>query len=296
MTNYIMKTVKADGSAYGDFVWPLEVGAQVVAPDFNTDASCGGGLHGLLNGCGNGALLNWGDGAVWIVAKVPKKAQMVDLGDKVKVDRCKIVHVGNRETATTFLVDHGCSGPIVGVTAIAGKWGTATAGDGGTATAGKWGTATAGYGGTAIAGNRGTATAGDDGTATAANRGTAIAGDDGTAIAGYGGTATAGDGGTATAANRGTAIAGYGGTATAGDDGTATAGKWGTATAGYGGTATAGKWGTATAGDGGTLILRWWDGCRDRTVVGHVGENGILANVAYRLNENGKMVKVRVEE
>ena len=216
MPNYILKTVQADGSAYGDFVWPLEVGAQVVAPDFNTDASCGGGLHGLLNGCGNGALLNWGDGSVWIVAKVPKKAQMVDLGDKVKVDRCKIVHVGNRETATTFLVDHGCSGPIVGVTATAGDGGTATAGDGGNATAG--------------------------------------------------------------------------------DEGTATAGKWGTATAGYGGTATAGKWGTATAGDGGTLILRRWDGCRDRTVVGHVGENGILANVAYRLNENGKMVKVRVEE
>ena len=220
MPNYILKTVKADGSAYGDFVWPLEVGAQVVAPDFNTDASCGGGLHGLLNGCGNGALLNWGDGAVWIVAKVPKKAQMVDLGDKVKVDRCKIVHVGNRETATTFLVDHGCSGPIVGVTA----------------------------------------TAGDDGTATAGNRGTAIAGYDGTATAGKWGTATAGDGGTATA--------------------------------GYGGTATAGDGGTATAGDGGTLILRWWDGCRYRTVVGYVGEDGILANVAYRLDKTGKLVKV----
>ena len=189
MPNYILKTVKADGSAYGDFVWPLEVGAQVVAPDFNTDASCGGGLHGLLNGCGNGALLNWGDGAVWIVAKVPKKAQMVDLGDKVKVDRCKIVHVGNRETATTFLVDHGCSGPIVGV--------TATAGDGGTATAG------------------------------------------------YRGTAIAGDGGTATAANRG------------------------------------------------TIILTWWDDENDRrrTTIGYVGEDGIEANVAYRLNENGKLVK-----
>ena len=229
MPNYILKTVQADGSAYGDFVWPLEVGAQVVAPDFNTDASCGGGLHGLLNGCGNGALLNWGDGAVWIVAKVPKKAQMVDLGDKVKVDRCKIVHVGNRETATTFLVDHGCSGPIVGVTAIAGKWGTATAGD------------------------------------------------DGTAIAGYGGTATAGDDGTATAANHGTA--------TAGNRGTATAGKWGTATAGYGG--------TATAGNSGAIILTWWDdeNGRKRTVVGYVGEDGIEANVAYRLNENGKLVK-----
>jgi len=260
MTNYILKTVKADGSAYGDFVWPLEVGAQVVAPDFNTDASCGGGLHGLLNGCGNGALLNWGDGAVWIVAKVPKKAQMVDLGDKVKVDRCKIVHVGNRETATTFLVDHGCSGPIVGVTATAGDDGTAIAGYGGTATAGNGGIATAGEEGTAIAGYRGTATAGKWGTATAGYRGTATAGYRGTAIAGYGGTA----------------IAGYGGTATAG--------KWGTAIAGYGG--------TAIAGDGGTLILRRWNGDRYRTVVGYVGEDGILANVAYRLNENGKMVKV----
>ena len=211
MPNYILKTVKADGSALGDFVWPLETGAIVVAPDWDSTPVCGGGLHGLLNGCGDGALLNWDDDAVWIVAEVPKKAQMVDLGDKVKVDRCKIVHVGNRETATTFLVDHCCSGPIVGVTA------------------------------------------------------------------------TAGDGGTAIAANQGTATAANRGTATAGDWGTATAGDWGTATAG--------KWGTATAGDGGTLILRWWDGCRDRTVVGHVGEDGIEANVAYRLNENGKLVK-----
>ena len=262
MTNYIMKTVKADGSSYGGFVWPLEVGAQVVAPDFNTDASCGGGLHGLLNGCGNGALLNWGDGAVWIVAKVPKKAQMVDLGDKVKVDRCKIVHVGNRETATTFLVDHGCSGPIVGVTATAGDDGTAIAGDDGTAIAGYRGTATAGYDGTAIAGDWGTATAGDDGTATA--------GGDGTATAGKWGTATAGKWGTATA--------GYGGTATAGDRGTATAGAWG----------------IATAGHRGAIILTWWDDENDRrrTTIGYVGEDGIKANVAYRLDENGKLVKV----
>ena len=237
MPNYILKTVKADGSAYGGFVWPLETGAIVVAPDWDSTPVCGGGLHGLLNGCGDGALLNWGDGAVWIVAKVPEKAQMVDLGDKVKVDRCKIVHVGNRETATTFLVDHGCSGPIVGVTATAGDGGTAIAGYGGTAIAGKWGTATAGY--------RGTATAGDDGTATA------------------------------------------------GDDGTATAGDDGTATAGHRGTATAGYWGTATAGYRGTIILTWWDdeNGRKRTTIGYVGEDGIEANVAYRLNENGKLVK-----
>ena len=57
-------------------------------------------------------------------------------------------------------------------------------------------------------------------------------------------------------------------------------------------TATAGDYGTATAEDWGTLILRWWDGYRDRTVVGYVGEDGILPNVVYRLDRNGKMVKV----
>jgi hypothetical protein len=262
MTNYILKTVKADGSAYGDFVWPLETGATVAAPDWDSTPVCGGGLHGLLNGIGNGGLLDWSNDAVWIVAKVPKKAQMVDLGNKVKVDRCKIVHVGNQKTAMNFLVDNGCSGAIVGLTTSVGNHGTATAGDWGTATAGDWGTATAG------------------------DWGTATAGDWGTATAGYRGTATAGYRGTATAGHRGTATAGDRGTATAGNHGTATAGDWGTATAGYGG--------TATAGDRGAIILTWWDdeNNRRRTTIGYVGEDGIEANVAYRLNENGKLVKV----
>jgi hypothetical protein len=108
----------------------------------------------------------------------------------------------------------------------------------------------------------------------------------GTATAGYGGTATAGDGGTATAGYRGTATAGYRGTATAGDDGTATAGNYGTATAGDGG--------TATAGYGGTLIIRWFDGCRYRTAVGYVGEDGILPGVGYRVDA-GKFVAVEKE-
>ena len=132
MANYILKTVKADGSSYDNFMWPLKVGATVIAPDFNNNPVCGGGLHGLYNGIGNGRLLNWRSDAVWIVAKVPKKARVVDLGNKVKVDRCKVVHVGNQETATKFLVDNGCDGAIVGLTATAGYEGTATVGDGGT--------------------------------------------------------------------------------------------------------------------------------------------------------------------
>jgi hypothetical protein len=92
----------------------------------------------------------------------------------------------------------------------------------------------------------------------------------------------------------GTATAGYGGTATAGDGGTATAGDGGTATAGYGGTATAGYRGTATAGDEGTVVLRRWDrdARRWRLVVGYIGEDGLEANVAYRLTEAGEFEAV----
>jgi hypothetical protein len=108
------------------------------------------------------------------------------------------------------------------------------------------------------------------------------------------GFATAGYSGTATAGYSGTATAGDSGTATAGDSGTATAGSRGTATAGYSGTATAGSHGTATAGSRGTLILKWWDDkqSRYRTVIAEVGENGIEANVPYKLNAAHQFVKV----
>ena len=89
-------------------------------------------------------------------------------------------------------------------------------------------------------------------------------------------TATAEDRGTATAGDGGTATAGYGGTATAGDGGTATAGDWGTATAGDGG--------TATAGDGGTIIISYYKDGGYRRKVGLIGEGGLKAGVAYRVD------------
>ncbi len=188
MTDFLLKTVHADGAAWGGFRWPLDEGAEVIAPDWDPTPVCGGGLHGLLNGAGNGGLIDWSTDAVWIVAEIPDGETVVDLDGKVKVRRCIVRHVGDKTSAPEFLAAHGHTEGVVG--------GTATAGDGGTATAGCRGTATAGY------------------------RGTATAGDGGTATAGYGGTATAGDGGTATAGYRGTATAGERGTATAGDGGT----------------------------------------------------------------------------
>ncbi len=108
------------------------------------------------------------------------------------------------------------------------------------------------------------------------------------------GTATAGYSGTATAGYSGTATAGALGTATAGDRGTATAGARGTATAGAIGTATAGDKGTATAGDKSMICIKYWDekDNRYRMVVGYVGEDGIKANVAYRLDASNKFAEV----
>ena len=277
LTRWLLKTVAADGAAYGDFVWPLEVGAEVAAPDWSDAPKCGGGLHGLLDGRGDGGLLSWSPDAVWLVAEVPADAHLVDLDGKVKVDRCVVAHVGDQASAIGFLADQGVVDGVVGARVVAGDYGMATAGYRGTATAGDYGTATAGYDGTATAGDYGTVTAGDYGMATAGYRGTATAGD-------YG-TATAGDGGAATAGERGTATAGYGGTATAGDYGTVTAGERGTATAGYDG--------TATAGDYGTIVLAWWDDklARRRWVVGEVGIDGIKADTPYRC-ENGRLVEV----
>ena len=69
----------------------------------------------------------------------------------------------------------------------------------------------------------------------------------------------------------------------------------GTATAVHGGTATAGYRGTATAGDEGTVVIRRWDrtASRWRLVVGYIGENGLEANVAYRLDDAGQFVEVQ---
>ena len=164
MTRWLLKTVAADGAAHGGFVWPLEVGAEVTAPDWSDAIECGGGLHGLLDGRGNGPLLSWSPGAVWLVAEVPADARLVDLVGKVKVDRCVVAHVGDRLSATGFLAEQGQVDGVVGAHVVAGYRGTATAGYRGTATAGDYGTVTAGERGTATAGYGGTATAGDYGT------------------------------------------------------------------------------------------------------------------------------------
>jgi hypothetical protein len=272
----MLRTCNPDGTSHNGFQWPKS--GLVKCPDWSAVPKCGNGLHGLLWGEGDGFMLNWKPGAVWLVVRI-KESEIVHINGKIKVPKGFVEFFGCRADAVSLLQKYAPAGKtIIG--------GTATAGDGGTATAG--------YRGTATAGDRGTATAGDRGTATAGDEGTATAGDEGTAIAGGRGTATAGDRGTATAGDEGTATAGYRGTAIAGDGGTATAGVRGTATAGDRGTATAGVGGTATAGDGGCISILYCIGSSPKLLraVFKVGENGLEPNQPYQVNGKGEPLKV----
>jgi hypothetical protein len=256
-TALILRTCAADMKSHGGFQWPSEVGAVVEAPDWIANDKCGNGLHGWLFGQGDHSCSDsiGNKDAKWLVVEVVL-ADVIALGGKVKFPRCTIRHIGDRKSATDFMLANevrSAGVAIIGATLAAGDKEHCQVGDLGTATAGHYGTATAGRSGTAIAGDSGTAIAGDSGTATA----------------------------------------GRSGTATAGDLGTATAGRSGTATAGDLGTATAGRYGTATAGEKGEIRIKFWDkkSERYRTAQGYIEEAGLEPNVAYKLNAKNEFVR-----
>lgn len=122
----VLRTCDADRKSHGGFQWPES--GPVEAPDWNPVAECGRGLHGLLWGEGDGALVSWDSDAAWLVVEVDA-ASIVDLVGKVKFPRGIVVHCGTRESAIAYLMEHEGSGrAIVGGTATAGEAGTATAG------------------------------------------------------------------------------------------------------------------------------------------------------------------------
>ena len=56
--------------------------------------------------------------------------------------------------------------------------------------------------------------------------------------------------------------------------------------------ATAGDRGTATAGDWGTIVIKYHYGNRYRLKVGYIGDDGLMPNTAYRLDDNNNFVEV----
>ena len=149
----VLRTCNADRTSRDGFQWP-EVGGTATAPDWDPDPNraCGGGLHGLLWGCGDAGLLSGDSTALWQVVSVKvKDIANPDAPDKVRFRTGKVVFEGDRDGATSYLLANGAAGrPVVYAKHTAGDYGTATAGDDGTATAGYYGTATAGYYGTIV--------------------------------------------------------------------------------------------------------------------------------------------------
>jgi hypothetical protein len=268
---FMLRTCDAKLQGHGGFQWPKLGG--VSAPDWKKSAHCGNGLHGLLWGEGGIGYLSTEADAVWMVCAVWIE-DVVDIGgDKIKAPRAWVVFCGARDKAVAELQRLGAAKPC---------FGTSTSGDGGTSTSGDGGTSTSGYGGTSTSGYGGTSTSGDGGTSTS--------GHGGTSTSGHGGTSTSGDGGTSTSGARGTSTSGYGGTSTSGARGTSTSGARGTSTSGHGGTSLVEN-GVAIAGEDGILLIKIWNGARYRMYVAHVGEDGILAGVRYKLDDNNAFVR-----
>jgi hypothetical protein len=150
----ILRTCKPTGESHSGFIWPTK--GFVVAPDWSPKAECGFGLHGLLDGKGDADLMDWSDGALWIVAAV-ETVGIVGLGGKIKFPRAWVLVAGTRKEATDFLLAHvsdpsGVHGVIISVEQKCG----ATGGRGSVITAGHSGQATAGDSGQAKCGSEGT--------------------------------------------------------------------------------------------------------------------------------------------
>ena len=148
-----------DGGSRSGFKWPLVVGAEVVAPDWNPAPVCGGGLHGLPWGRGNWDLTSEDVVARWLVFSADP-ADVVNIDNqKSKVRAARVEYVapssgsaGRGEAASWLAAQPGATQPVPYATASAGYRGTASAGYYGTASAGDYGTASAGDCGTASAG------------------------------------------------------------------------------------------------------------------------------------------------
>ena len=100
----IVKQVGKDGSTSRGFVWPLTVGAPAESLNWSPEPTCNsGGLFGWAWGIGIG------DGKVplrdmpWLVfAADPSDVILIDA--KVKAAKGRVVHVGDWQSATSFVL------------------------------------------------------------------------------------------------------------------------------------------------------------------------------------------------
>jgi len=108
----VLKVVSAAMRSYGGFQWP-GVGGVAVADDWDASPTCGGGLHGWLNGVGDASYQDWSSSpdAKWLVLSVDTET-IVDLGGKVKFPKAEVIHAGDMKSASDVILATGFIGPV----------------------------------------------------------------------------------------------------------------------------------------------------------------------------------------
>ena len=286
-TRLVLRTSKTNLTSYNGFQWPEK--GPVEAPDWQPTYECGNGLHGLLEGVGSTQYLNLDPTAKWQVVEVEEADLLTgqgDLTDKCKFRKGNVVYTGNRTDAIDYLANHGCPTEKMVFAVLSDTHDNSIVigmGDYSTLTGGNGSKLTGGNGSELIGGNCSKLTGGDYSTLTGGcgseltggNYSTLTGGNDSKLTGGYDSTLTGGNGSKLTGGN--------GSKLTGGDDSILTGGNYSTLTGR--------NYSTLTGGDGSILNITWWDGNRYRQTIGYVGENGIKANVAYRCNHKGELVK-----
>ena len=101
---YGLRKISKDGTNfYNDFVWPLEVGAEVEAPDWNPEPICGGGFHCLPKAVGWWEVLR---GDYWAILEFDERNMVLLRNGVCKVKNCKIVFLSENPNGMLKFFDH----------------------------------------------------------------------------------------------------------------------------------------------------------------------------------------------
>jgi hypothetical protein len=295
----ILRCGPQDGRSYGGFQWPLTVGAEVSAPDWNPAPVCGGGLHGWAWG------LSFGDGKEpdwngrWIVFGA-KPADVVLVDGKVKARSGVIRFVGEWQAATNFIL----SGQIAWVLHASSGASSATGNRGASSATGYRGASSA-------TGNSGASSAtGDRGASSATgNRGASSAtGDSGASSAtGYRGasSATGNSGASSATGYRGasSATGNRGASSATGDSGASSATGYRGASSATGNASAAvvtGLDGRARGGPYGVIALAFYNAKAKRQEmrcarIGNGKDRQLKPGKWYRLDARGRFVVDKVQ-
>ena len=265
----VLRTCNAHLISYNGFRWPES--GYVAAIDWQDTDVCGNGLHGLLDGSGEGRYLNWADDAKWLVVEVAESDLRYGSGDltnKCKFHSGYVVYCGNRSGALNYLKAAG-----VDMTKCVGAQ-------------------------IAVEGDRSQASSSGDLSQASSSGDQSQASSSGyqsqASSSGYQSQASS-SGGRSQASSSGDLSQ----ASSSGYQSQALSSGYRSQASSSGDQSLSLGWGSvakARSACYGILALRYWDGARYRLIVGYVGEDNIQPNTWYQLDCAGKFVECTESE